>query len=204
VGRRWVTIGHSQGGHAVLWAAALARQYAPGLRLAGALPLAPATHIGEQAALIDSIQGNPFGGLPALISAAAADAAGLAPATVFSERAQALYPQIDTVCLDVLTRPDSFGGLSLNELFNPSLDRAPLLAVLAANDPEDLKITVPLQIAQGEADRTVLPPFTDQTVTAYRARGTRINYDTYPGVNHTDIPRASRADNDAFIRKLLR
>ena len=70
VGRRWVAVGHSQGGHAALWAAALGPRYAPGLRLRGAVPLAPASHIGEQSELIKTIDGNPFGGLPALIIAA--------------------------------------------------------------------------------------------------------------------------------------
>jgi pimeloyl-ACP methyl ester carboxylesterase len=203
VGKRWVAIGHSQGGHATLWAAALAPSYAPRLRLAGALPLAPASHIGEQSSLIESVQGNPFGGLPVLIAAAAADNAGIAPATVFSDRALPLYPQIDQVCLGALSTSDSFGGVPLNELFRPGADRAPLQAVLSANDPEDLTINVPLLIAQGGADRTVIPALTDQTVASLRSRGTRMNYDTYPGVDHTHIPFAARADDDAFIRRLL-
>src|SRR4051794_25531906 len=65
VGKRWAAVGHSQGGHATLWAAALGPKYAPSLRMMGAVPLAPASHIGEQAAAIDKVQGNPFGGLPA-------------------------------------------------------------------------------------------------------------------------------------------
>src|SRR4051794_7831381 len=45
VGKRWIAIGHSQGGHATLWAAALGPKYAPSLKLMGAVPLAPASHI---------------------------------------------------------------------------------------------------------------------------------------------------------------
>lgn len=203
VGKRWAAIGHSQGGHATLWAAALARSYAPGLKLTGALPLAPATHIGEQAALIDNIQGNPFGGLPALIVAAAADDAGIAPEAIFSDKAMALYPQIDTVCDDKLSEPDSFGGLALSEYFRPGADRQPLIDRISANDPEDLTIKVPLLIAQGTADGTVIPTFTDQTVADLKGRGTKVTYKTYEGVNHTGVVQASRKDTDKYLRNLL-
>jgi pimeloyl-ACP methyl ester carboxylesterase len=203
VGKRWVAIGHSQGGHATLWAAALAPTYAPQLRLAGAVPLAPANHIGEQASLIDSVAGNPFGGLPALIVAAAADAGGIDPATILSDRTLPLYPQIEQVCLGALSKSDSFGGIPLNQWFSAGADRAAVVSVLQANDPEDLTIRVPLLIAQGSTDQTVLPPLTDLTVASLRSRGTRMTYDTYPGVDHVHIPLAARVDDDAFIRRLL-
>jgi pimeloyl-ACP methyl ester carboxylesterase len=203
VGTRWVAIGHSQGGHATLWAAALAKAYAPKLKLAGAVPLAPASHIGEQSALINSINGNPFGGLPALIVAAAADNAGIAPATVFSDKAMALYPQIEQVCLDKLSQPDSFGGLSLSEHFREGYDRQPLIDRISANDPEDLTIKVPLLIAQGTKDTTVFPTYTEQTVADLKGRGTKVTYKTYEGINHSGVVEASRKDADAFIAKLL-
>jgi pimeloyl-ACP methyl ester carboxylesterase len=203
VGKRWLAIGHSQGGHATLWAAALAKRYSPGLQLVGAVPLAPASHIGEQAALLDSIQGNPLGGLPALIIDGARADLGIAPATVFSDKAMALYPQIEKVCLDKLSAPDSFGGLALSELVRQGYDRKPLLDLLSANDPEDLTIKVPLLIAQGKADTTVFPAFTDQTVADLEGRGTKITYKTYPGVTHSTVLQASRKDVDRFIDKVL-
>ncbi|MCW2968542.1 MAG: hypothetical protein JWM71_2314, partial [Solirubrobacteraceae bacterium] len=203
IGKRWAAIGHSQGGHATLWAAALAKSYAPQLKLTGALPLAPASHIGEQAALINTIQGNPFGGLPALIVAAAADDAGLDPATVFSDKAMALYPQISQVCLDKLSQQDSFGGLSLSEHFRAGYDRQPLVDRISANDPEDLTIKVPLMIAQGKAETTVFPTYTDQTLADLEGRGTKITYKTYEGVNQSAVVQASRKDADAFLKKLL-
>ena len=47
--------GHSQGGHAALWAAALAKTWTPELKVAGTLAFAPASHLGEQASLISSV-----------------------------------------------------------------------------------------------------------------------------------------------------
>ena len=203
VGKRWVATGHSQGGHATLWAAALAPAYAPQLRLAGAVPIAPQTHTGEEAGVFRTLDSKQFGGLPAMIVAAAAADAGLDPAAVFSPAALALYPQIEQRCLRDLSKPDSFGGLSIRDMVNQDADPAPLVAELSANDPEDLVIKVPLLITQGAADQTVLPSFTDQTVDALRARGTKVTYDKIPEVDHNNIPFAARAEEDAFIRKLL-
>jgi alpha-beta hydrolase superfamily lysophospholipase len=203
VGTRWATIGHSQGGHAVLWAAAIAGSYAPGLKLKGAVPLAPASHIGEQAALIKKIESNPFGGLPALIVAAGAADAGIAPEIVFSDAAMALYPQIEQVCLDRLSQDDSFGGLGLKAHFREGYDTDPLTARIALNDPEDLTIKVPLLIGQGKSDTTVFPTYTDQTVADLRGRGTKITYKTYEGITHTTVVEASRKDADRFLDGLL-
>ena len=203
VGKRWVAIGHSQGGHATLWAAALAPSYAPGLKLAGALPLAPASHIGEQSKLISQVDGNPLGGLPALIIAGGLQEAGIQPGTALSDKALALYPQIDEVCLDKLSAPDSWGGLPLKEIFRDGYDTTPLVNTLSANDPEDLTVRVPLLIAQGSSDSTVFPSYTDQTVSDLEGRGAKITYDKYPGVDHTGVVEASRVDAEAFIDTLL-
>ncbi|MFL5843783.1 MAG: alpha/beta hydrolase family protein [Solirubrobacteraceae bacterium] len=205
VGKRWVAIGHSQGGHAALWAAALAKGYAPSLKLAGTVPLAPATHIGEQSALIETIESNPFGGLPALIVAGAVENLGIAPESVFSDKAMALYPQVDKVCLDQLSKPDSFGGLGLKEHFrDPSTTRQSVIDTISANDPEDIQsIPGPIFIAQGTADTTVFPMYTDQTVEGYKGRGFKVTYKKYEGATHTTVPDAARKDTTYFIDKVL-
>jgi pimeloyl-ACP methyl ester carboxylesterase len=203
VGRRWAAVGHSQGGHAVLWAAALAKGHAPTLKLTGAVPIAPASHIGEQAALIDDIEGNPFGGLPALIIAAGLQSAGIAPEVALSDRALALYPQIEQRCVAELSAPDSFGGLSLKEHFREGFDTSALVAEAERNDPENLTVTVPLLIAQGEKDTTVFPAFTQDTVDDLRGRGGKVTYRTFPEGTHAGILADARQATLAFLRKRL-
>jgi pimeloyl-ACP methyl ester carboxylesterase len=57
-GRRWVSVGHSQGGHGALAAAELARRHAPGLKLVGTVALAPA-------AMFDRV----YGGIDPIVTA---------------------------------------------------------------------------------------------------------------------------------------
>ena len=57
-GRRWVSIGHSQGGHGALAAAELAKRYAPGLKLVGTVALSPA-------AMFDRV----YGGVDPIVTA---------------------------------------------------------------------------------------------------------------------------------------
>lgn len=204
VGKRFAIVGHSQGGHATLWAAALAERYTPALKLAGAVPLAPASHIGEQGAIARNLDSNPFGSLAAMIGAGAAVGMGVAPETIFSDAAMALYPQIEQRCADKLGAQDSFGGLSLRDTFRAEADPRPLLDFLSSNDPEDLTtISAPLLVGQGTADGTVLPTFTDQLVEAYQARGMTVTYTRYEGVDHQGVVAAARADTDAFLRRVL-
>jgi pimeloyl-ACP methyl ester carboxylesterase len=204
VGRRWVAVGHSQGGHAVLWAAAIAKSYAPSLRLTGAVPLAPGTHIGEQATAAIGLASNPFGGLPGLIISAALDAARIDPAVALSDKALTLLPYVEQQCLTRLSQPDSWGGLPLNEIVRDGYDPQPVLDTISANDPEDLTIKgVPLFIAQGTEDRTAFPNFTNQTVDDLRSRGAKLTYKTYDGVDHNGIVDAAAQDTGTFIHARL-
>src|SRR5262249_44545379 len=154
--------GHSQGGHAALWAASLSKKWTPELKLKGTLAFAPASNIGEQAALLRSVtQPSGISGLGAMIVRGAdIGKPSLNIQSLLSDQAKTLYPQIDQKCIGDLSKPDSFGGVAPANLFRPDADLNPVIAELNANDPEDLKVPGPIQIEQGKSDTTVLPPFT--------------------------------------------
>ncbi len=66
--RRSLIAGHSQGGHAALWAGSLAGSWTPELDVRGTLAFAPASHLGEQAALLGALTTpSPLTGLAAMI-----------------------------------------------------------------------------------------------------------------------------------------
>ena len=126
-------------------------------------------------------------------------------ASLLTERAQALYPQVDEMCLGDLTETDSFGGLAPAELFRPGVNLAPTIAALNANDPETLRLRHPVQIEQGTADTTVLPLFTNQLVPKLKANGAKLTYKTYDGVDHAGavLNRRAAADATKFVKARL-
>jgi pimeloyl-ACP methyl ester carboxylesterase len=202
-----VIAGHSQGGHAALWAAALASKWTPGLKIRGTVAFAPASHLGEQGALLRSVTAP--SGLTALASliVRGIDVAnpGLQVGSLLSPEAAALYPQTDEKCLPALGKPESFGALAPSQLFRADADLTPIVAALGANDPEDLTIRTPLRIEQGKADTTVFPAFTDQLVQSYTQRGIALTYKTYDGVDHGGVvtSAAPQVDATAFIKQRL-
>lgn len=204
VGSRVVIGGHSQGGHAALWAASLASKWTPELKIGGTVAFAPASHLGEQADLLRSLDTTAFSGLASIIIRGAdVSQPSLNLEGQLSDKARALWPETETKCLGDLYAATSWGGLKANELFRPDADAAPFLAFLNANDPESLTLRGQVLVLQGEADTTVLPPFTDALVKDLRGRGTTLTYKTYPKVTHGSIATNAKSTGDAvaFVTK---
>jgi dienelactone hydrolase len=209
VGTKFVTSGHSQGGHATIWAAARASKYVPELTLRGTVAFAPASHLSEQGAAIPALTSpNPIGGLVAIILA------GInvqhpeldLESSLFSDKFNALYPQIEERCLGELGKSDSFGGLAPAEFFKPGSDLGPGTAAIDDNDPENLRLgKAPLLIEQGDADTTVVPTYSQQLTDELKSRGAKVTYETYAGDNHgTVVTGAAARHATAFLAKRLK
>jgi pimeloyl-ACP methyl ester carboxylesterase len=205
IGKRWIAAGHSQGGHAALFAAADGPKWAPELRLRGVAAFAPASQVGTQARSIGAFtQPSGLSALAALIVDGAATASpNVKLAELLSDKALALLPQVDTKCLNQLGAADSFGGLAPSELERPGADTAQLLSVLDAQNP-DLKITVPILLQQGLSDGTVFSFLTDQLRDQLKAKGDSLDYRTYPGVSHGAIVVAGLPAANTFLKKRFR
>jgi pimeloyl-ACP methyl ester carboxylesterase len=202
--RRDVVIsGHSQGGHAALFAASLAPKWTPDLKVRGTVAFAPVSHLVDQASLLDSLTG-PGGGLSALVAMIFRGLDESAPAldvpAILSDKATALYPQTLSECYDRLKLAGSFGGLAPSELLRPGVDRAPLLAALAKNETASLRIGTPVRIEQGAADTTVFKLFTDRLVGAYKKAHLKVSYKAYPGVDHGGVVTAAAKDATKWIK----
>jgi pimeloyl-ACP methyl ester carboxylesterase len=200
--------GHSQGGHAALFAAALAPKWTPELKVRGTVAFAPASHLDEQIPLT-TVLAQPGGGLTGLVSLITRGIATANPsfdtAAVLTPQAAAFYPDTLTQCLPELSAPTSFGGLAPKDLFQPGMDFAPIARLLDAQDPSHLKIRTPLLIEQGAADTTVLPLFTDQLPGELKANGAKdLTYAKVPGVDHGGIVTAGAKSATAWIAKRLK
>src|SRR5919108_1991785 len=195
--RRFVVAGHSQGGHAALFAASLAPKWVPELRLRGTVAFAPASHLAEQVPLATQISA-PGGGLGGIIALGLRSVETAQPAvgvpSLLTPEAAALFPETLSKCIDGLAAPDSFGGLPLNRIFRSDADLSGLVAVIAGYDPEQLRPRTPVRVEQGEVDTTVFKTFTDQLVDEYRAHGVPVTYKVYGGIDHGGIVKAGAGD----------
>jgi pimeloyl-ACP methyl ester carboxylesterase len=206
VSTRFAIAGHSQGGHAALFAAALARRWTPELKLRGTTAFAPAAQLDEQVPFVRGLtRPGPLSVLVGLIGAGIdAGEPSVNLGALLSPRGRALLPQADQRNMAELARPDSFGGLAPSDLFRADADIGPLLRALSKNDPSNLKIASPVRVEQGTKDTTVIPQFTDRMVAALRRSGVRLTYTKTQGAGHGDIVGATAAAARRWIDARLR
>jgi pimeloyl-ACP methyl ester carboxylesterase len=200
--------GHSQGGHAALWAAGEAPSWTPELRIRGTVAFAPASHLEDQIPITAALTA-PGGGLSGLISDIVRGLAVANPnvdlAGQLGTAAAGFYPQTLDQCLPELSAPASFGGLAPKDIFKPGTDFAAIAKLLKAQDPAILKIKTPVRIEQGASDSTVIPLFTDQLATDLTKNGNKgLTYKKYPGVDHGGIVVAAAKDATGWIAQRLR
>ena len=184
----WVIGGHSQGGHAALFAAALAPKLAPKLNMKGVFAFAPASHLYEQGQAVSNL-GDPFKGLTGLVILilnSAAREAGVNPSTLVTPQITALLPKIEEVCSAQLGGADIFGNIAPKDVLKAGATTASIDAALKAMNP-NLKIKAPVLIAQGLGDTTVFPSFTEALVNELKKSGDNVTYDTFPGLTHSGV-----------------
>jgi alpha/beta superfamily hydrolase len=204
IGKRYLIAGHSQGGHAALFAAGEAASYTPDLKLQGTVAYAPASHMREEANALPLLTApSPLSALAALIAEGAATASPkIDIPNLLSDQALALYPQVKKVCEPQLAAPDSFGGVPPANLLRKGANTAPLFKVLVQNNPA-VQTKAPIFMAQGDADQTVFPDFTTELNQELVAKGDDVNYKLYPGVDHAGIVSAAESDALAFFESRL-
>ena len=198
LGSRFVVMGHSQGGQAALFAASLARSWAPELSLLGGVALAPASHLGPWLRGLTT-RDEPylgFGFAALLIRGYASIDPAIRADRLLTEAALALQPQLTDRCVLGLIKPDSWAGLAPAKAFRSDADVAPLLRQADANEPGSLAYGVPLLMLQGTADTTVAPASTDLVRGELCAKRTTLTYRAMPGASHNGM----LADSSAIVQ----
>ncbi|MGH1358081.1 MAG: alpha/beta hydrolase [Burkholderiaceae bacterium] len=216
----YVTIGHSQGGHAALGAAELASEVSA-LKLAGVVALAPASNVRAQGDQLAQAIVNPA--TPTDLRQAAAVGrvgfsalilAGLEAKMPSFDLPGAFGPDGQFLAQAAVTQCTGafFEGLeapvetalqndgNVEALLPESTTTDPdLLAYLTALEPGLLPISAPVLLVQGGLDTTVFPQSTQALESTYTAGGTTVTLSAYPTATHTSIVQASVNEVVTFI-----
>lgn len=200
IGRKWAVAGHSQGGHAALFAAAGGAPRAPELDLVGAVAYAPGSRTSDTAAYMAAGGPGVRAALPflpvLLLGAEAADPA-LAADEMIGASAKPLLNAARTGCMAQIR--SAAAALPDSALFAPEADTDALTAYFAGQEPDTLALTVPALVAQGTADALVAEPISRQITGSLCAGGSPVDYRTYAGADHRGVLTAARDDVDAFL-----
>ncbi len=185
---RLVLWGHSQGGQAVLFAGQSASAYAPELDLRGVAVAAPATDLGELLKSdIADVSGVTIGSYAfASYNAVYAGTPGTNLDTILTPQGVASTPRMAALCLigqnaEIHKIATPLVG---DYLIDDPAIKEPWATLLEANTPGSVRLTVPLFVAQGDADKLVHPDITKQFVQHERDIGTEVTFITIPDTSH--------------------
>jgi pimeloyl-ACP methyl ester carboxylesterase len=207
---RWVAAGHSEGGVAALHTGDRARPLVRGMQLRGISAFTPVTRM---EVLVRALEHTPVAEpetVGTLVGLAALLIKGLAVKDPdfrrlalhgggLSERAKALWPDLERLCYEELTGPDSWGGLSPEDLRGPRGDRMSYLLRrdLARIDVRAVVMRhVPVRIDEGLADMVQPFPFVEDLAQAYREQGLDVTLGRWPA-SHSDTNSDEYAVPDA-------
>lgn len=188
LGGQTVAWGHSQGGAASLWSAAIESDYAPDVPLDGAVALAPASDL---TSMVDGVFDVPEGSVFAafVISAYSEIYPDVSFSRYVRADAEVSVRELVSRCLD--EPPTLVSILTLFALSqDPSMiardpDAGPLGARLAQNVPP--AAAVPVLIGQGGDDELVLFGMQSDYANQLCADGATIDFRAYGGLRHHSL-----------------
>lgn len=184
-GTRYVTWGHSQGGHSSVWTGLLGAEYAPELDLLGVAAAAPALELTDiMGAQWDEVAGWVIG--PDVIESWPTYYPGLPVDEILSSAGQDNSARLASECI----KESGLEGLARQTLGQDFFAVDPLSEpawAAAARDqtPSPLPAAMPVFIAQGTADQVVLPWPNAIVQEAWCDAGSSISMLWLGGVSHT-------------------
>jgi acetyl esterase/lipase len=195
--RKFVVWGHSQGGHAALFAGMIAKTYAPELDLAGVAAAAPATDLVTlMNDDIDSVGGKNITAMTLWSWQRVYDAD---MEKVVDPRVMPAIDRLARVCIegpfDIFARQRIEQPLEKYFLItrHPA-DVEPWHTLLAKNSPGSLPAEIPVFLAQGADDAIVRPKVTQDYAAALCGAGSKVRMLLMPNIGHG---RAAQASTEA-------
>ena len=185
---RFAVWGHSQGGHASLYAGEIAASYAPDLKLVGIAAAAPATYLAE---LFDADSRTPTGKeLTSMTIFSWSKLFNTSASSLVEPGAMGAFQQMAHDCIESLAEfqaiTDAEKPLQGTKFLKADpTETEPWRGIMLRNTPGQAPAGAPVFIAQGTADTTVRPEITKQFGEHLCKQGTRVMFVELPGVTHT-------------------
>ncbi|GGO77389.1 hypothetical protein GCM10012276_32370 [Nocardioides deserti] len=183
--------GHSQGGHAALWAGQLASSYAPDAGVVGTAALSPAA---DPLGLAEVVTANP--GVPgaslgiAFVADAYTRTYGVALDALVAPSALTIVREAASRCTgEGGTLFTILGGLAIardQPILREPPGEGPLADRLAENVPTG-PWAAPLFVAQGTADEVIPVRLTEAWIPRACASGATLTFSTYDGGTHMSV-----------------
>ena len=202
-GNEFAVFGASQGGQAALFVGQTAATYAPELRLVGVAAAAPATDLERLFA------NNPNGLVTRVLSAyTLASWSRVYPdlrlAQVATRISTPIIHKLASICIGIDQNATIAAGLvaqllRISYLHTDPWTIQPWKRLIAENSPGHERIDVPLLITQGHDDKLVTPAITAAYVHQLCRDRERVEYRTYPGVDHVHAGPDTANDVAAWI-----
>ncbi|TCT07822.1 lipase family protein [Aquabacter spiritensis] len=201
IGRSYGVMGHSQGGQADLFTAAIGPAYAPEFKLVGNVAMAPGSHI---AARLDAVRGSDTVELALpyvlyVLGSYAHTDPSIDLSRILTPEAKAHLPDLQIGCMTAALTQGYWSKAIAKDQFLPAPDLTAFLAMGARNEPGALALSVPTLVMQGTADQTVRPKDTDGMVRALCASGNAVLYKAYSGQSHDGVMAAGAQDALGFL-----
>jgi acetyl esterase/lipase len=192
---RFAVWGHSQGGHAALFAGQLAHDYLPDEELVGVAALAPATRLHDNLA---AVEGTKAGNVLSIFTVESwTDYYSDIPDSTLTERARRPAERLARSCINQPSRLRLLiAGLTLPDdvlAVDPTTDPT-WTSRLDENSPSPDGVAAPLFVAQGLSDQIIAPAVTEAWTTARCETGAPTEWKTYDGVDHPAIVGPAGAD----------
>jgi hypothetical protein len=192
-GGRVVLHGHSEGGHAVLWAAELAPTYASELQVVGVAASAPGAELAA-GVRVEAAAGPATLTSGAMLLVVAWSDIYRAPLDVLTPAGRKAVGRVRSTCLQELMADPEVEAVRPRDL----LTTPPWPALLARNTPGRTATPAPILLAQGADDDRVTPAVTRALVERLCRLGDTVELRTYQGVGHFDVIEVASTDMVAW------
>lgn len=204
-GERFAVWGHSQGGHAALYAGSEAQSYAPELHLVGVAAAAPATNLVK---LFDADRNTSSGrSLTAMTVLSWSRVFGVPLLNLVQAASERQFESLAGDCIesieDFFKESDDEKALARNFLRVDPVKDPFLHAIMEDNSPGALPGGTKVFLAQSSADTLVLPKITMDYMHLLCAGGAHVTYHAMQGSSHMVSGRDSASAAVSWMRELF-